>query len=115
MSNYYVICIIIGIIAIFTSDISSLGGILGIICSNYCIFSSNIAHLTQNVVLLDICKYAQNRYIAQYIQLLTPLFLLISCLHSIQLLLCILPIKLASNVHMLYRMKNKPIQNLRGV
>ena len=114
MSNCCIICIIIGIITVICSVISSLSGITDYFSGNNAIIRRNNAHLTQNVVLLDICQIAQIHHIAQYIQLLIPKLPVKWCIESIQICKRILLIELASNVHILYRMENKPYVNIRG-
>ena len=114
MGNYSIISIIIGIITVFSSNISSLSGIVGIFSGNNAIIRRDITHLGQNVVLLDNCKVAQIYHIAQYIQLLIPKLPVKQCIQSLQISKRILLIELVSNVHMIYRMKNKPILKTRG-
>lgn len=114
MSNCCIILVIIGIIGVICSDISNLGGYIGIFSGNNAIFHRDNTDLSQNVVLLGICNIAQIVYIAQYIQLLTMYTITLLCIVLIQLSQCILAIELALYVHMLCHIENKPIQKTRG-
>jgi hypothetical protein len=115
MSNYSIICIIIGIITVFSSNISMLSVIIGIFSGNNAIIRRDITHLGQNVVLLGSCKQHQIQLITQRFQLFEWELAILPCPIYRQLSTCILLIELYRYIHSHYRHKNKPIQNIGGV
>jgi hypothetical protein len=111
MCYYWIICIFIVINCVNSSNISGLC----VIFSNNCKFIRNNRGLSETVVLLDNCKMTLILIIPQYIQQLTQKLSYIPCQIYQHLISCILLINMAPNMHIVYRMENKPILNLRGV
>ena len=114
MCIYTIICIIISIITVFSSNISSLSGICCSISGNNAIFSRDNTYLGENVDNLVNCNIDVLGMIAQVLQPLTPLIPIQLRLKLIQFRWCILLTSMAQDMQVLYYMKNKPIQKTRG-